>query len=130
MRSHSLWPMPPSNTSLSVPRLMPLNSVRTHASPGAAAAGGAVRSSATPFLAYQSERATRTLPVDWRAIILPPRPVMGSAHATIRKADCMSDSLDTSAPGRLPPAALSLTTPTGLQSIDELTRRRQIVFGA
>jgi membrane glycosyltransferase len=41
----------------------------------------------------------------------------------------MSDSLDTSAPGRLPPAALSLTTPTGLQSIDELTRRRQIVFG-
>ena len=41
----------------------------------------------------------------------------------------MSDSLDTSAPGRLPPAALSLTTPTGLQSIDDLTRRRQIVFG-
>ena len=41
----------------------------------------------------------------------------------------MSDSLDTSAPGRLPPASLSLTTPTGLQSIDELTRRRQIVFG-
>ncbi len=41
----------------------------------------------------------------------------------------MSDSLDTSAPGRLPPAALSLTTPTGLQSIDDLTRRRRIVFG-
>ena len=41
----------------------------------------------------------------------------------------MSDSLDTSAPGRLPPAHLSLTTPTGLQSIDDLTRRRQIVFG-
>jgi membrane glycosyltransferase len=41
----------------------------------------------------------------------------------------MSDSLDTSAPGRLPPAVLSLTTPTGLQSIDDLTRRRQIVFG-
>jgi membrane glycosyltransferase len=43
----------------------------------------------------------------------------------------MSDSLDTSAPGRLPQAAfpaLSLTTPTGLQSIDDLTRRRQIVF--
>ncbi|MBX9588629.1 MAG: glucans biosynthesis glucosyltransferase MdoH [Hyphomonadaceae bacterium] len=40
----------------------------------------------------------------------------------------MSDSLDTSAPGHLPPAALSLTTPTGLQSIDELTRRRRIVF--
>src|SRR5262245_35554639 len=44
----------------------------------------------------------------------------------------MSDSLNTSAPGRLPEAALptlSLTTPTGLQSIDDLTRRRQIVFG-
>lgn len=44
----------------------------------------------------------------------------------------MSDSLDTSAPGAMPPAAflpaLSLTTPTGLQSIDELTRRRRIVF--
>jgi membrane glycosyltransferase len=40
----------------------------------------------------------------------------------------MSDGLDTSAPGAMPPAALSLTTPTGLQSIDELTRRRQIVF--
>jgi membrane glycosyltransferase len=40
----------------------------------------------------------------------------------------MSDSLDSPAPGRLPAAALSLTTPTGLQSIDELTRRRRIVF--
>jgi membrane glycosyltransferase len=47
----------------------------------------------------------------------------------------MSDSLETSADGSargpvpqgvLP--SLSLTTPTGLQSIDELTRRRQIVF--
>ena len=40
----------------------------------------------------------------------------------------MSDSLDAPAPGALPPA-LSLTTPTGLQSIDELTRRRRIVLG-
>jgi len=84
MRSHSLWPMPPSNTSLSVPRLMPLNCVRTQASPGAGGGRRDVRSSATPFLAYQSERATRTLPVDRRVIILPPRPVMSAAHATIR----------------------------------------------
>jgi len=41
----------------------------------------------------------------------------------------MSDSLDAPAPGALPPPALSLTTPTGLQSIDELTRRRRIVLG-
>jgi membrane glycosyltransferase len=41
----------------------------------------------------------------------------------------MSDSLDAPAQGALPPIALSLTTPTGLQSIDELTRRRRIVFG-
>jgi membrane glycosyltransferase len=40
----------------------------------------------------------------------------------------MSDSSNTFAPGALPPSALSLTTPTGLQSIDQLTRRRQIVF--
>src|SRR5215831_15068805 len=40
----------------------------------------------------------------------------------------MSDSLDTPSPGTLPPAVLSLTTPAGLQSIDELTRRRRIVF--
>src|SRR5262245_1862136 len=40
----------------------------------------------------------------------------------------MSDSLDAPAPGALPPPALSLTTPTGLQSIDELTRRRRIVI--
>src|SRR5215468_10010986 len=40
----------------------------------------------------------------------------------------MTDSLDTPSPGTLPPAALSLTTPAGLQSIDELTRRRRIVF--
>ena len=41
----------------------------------------------------------------------------------------MSDSLDAPAPGALPPPALSLTTPTGLQSIDELNRRRRIVLG-
>ena len=41
----------------------------------------------------------------------------------------MTDSLDTYAAGRLPPAALSLTTPTGLQSIAELTWRRRLVFG-
>jgi membrane glycosyltransferase len=40
----------------------------------------------------------------------------------------MSDSLDTPTPGTMPPAVLSLTTPAGLQSIDVLTRRRQIVF--
>ena len=40
----------------------------------------------------------------------------------------MSESLDTPSPGALPPAALSLTTPSGLQSIDVLTRRRRIVF--
>src|SRR5262249_25130460 len=39
-----------------------------------------------------------------------------------------TDSLDTPSPGTLPPAALSLTTPAGLQSIDELTRRRRVVF--
>src|SRR5215471_16594200 len=40
----------------------------------------------------------------------------------------MTDSLDTPSPETLPPAALSLTTPAGLQSIAELTRRRRIVF--
>jgi membrane glycosyltransferase len=40
----------------------------------------------------------------------------------------MSNSLDTSAPGALPPV-LTLTTPTGLQSIGVLTRRRRIVLG-
>ncbi len=39
----------------------------------------------------------------------------------------MSNSLDTSAPGASPPA-LTLTTPTGLQSMDVLTRRRRIVL--
>jgi membrane glycosyltransferase len=39
----------------------------------------------------------------------------------------MSDSLDTPTPGQ-PAVRLSLTTPAGLQSIDGLTRRRQIVF--
>jgi len=40
----------------------------------------------------------------------------------------MSDSLDTPTPGTMPPAVLRLTTPTGLQSIDVLTRRRRIVL--
>jgi membrane glycosyltransferase len=40
----------------------------------------------------------------------------------------MSDSLDTPSPGTMPGAGLTLTTPAGLQSIDTLTRRRQIVF--
>jgi membrane glycosyltransferase len=39
----------------------------------------------------------------------------------------MSNSIETSAPGALPPAG-TLTTPAGLQSIDVLTRRRRIVF--
>jgi membrane glycosyltransferase len=39
----------------------------------------------------------------------------------------MNDSLDAPTGGRLPPVALSLTTPAGLQSIDALTRRRWIV---
>jgi membrane glycosyltransferase len=39
----------------------------------------------------------------------------------------MSDSLDTSTSGQ-PAVRLRLTTPAGLQSIDVLTRRRQIVF--
>ena len=45
--------------------------------------------------------------------------------------DSLETSADTSARGPVPQATLpnlSLTTPTGLQSIDELTRRRQIVF--
>src|SRR5262245_19360408 len=41
----------------------------------------------------------------------------------------MNDSLDAPTGGRLPPVALSLTTPAGLQSIDALTRRRWIVAG-
>ncbi len=40
----------------------------------------------------------------------------------------MTDTLKTSSPTALSPARLSLTTPTGLQSIGELTRRRRIVF--
>jgi membrane glycosyltransferase len=39
----------------------------------------------------------------------------------------MRNSIDTPAQGA-PPAAVTLTTPTGLQSIDVLTRRRRIVF--
>jgi membrane glycosyltransferase len=40
----------------------------------------------------------------------------------------MSDSLDTPTPGAIAPVRLTLTTPAGLQSIDLLTRRRQVVF--
>ncbi|HJZ44417.1 MAG TPA: glucans biosynthesis glucosyltransferase MdoH, partial [Hyphomicrobiaceae bacterium] len=40
----------------------------------------------------------------------------------------MTETLKTSPPIALSPANLSLTTPTGLQSIGELTRRRRIVF--
>src|SRR5262245_7898140 len=39
----------------------------------------------------------------------------------------MSDSLDTPAPRAFPPAP-TLTTPTGLQSIEVLARRRRIVL--
>src|SRR6185503_9573592 len=48
-------------------------------------------------------------------------------HPDRRARNFMSDSLDTPT-GTLPPAGLSLTTPAGLQAIDVLTRRRQIVF--
>ena len=48
MRSHSLRPHRPVNTRRSVPRLMPLNSVRTRASPGAGRGRGAGRNSAAP----------------------------------------------------------------------------------
>jgi membrane glycosyltransferase len=41
----------------------------------------------------------------------------------------MTETLNTSSPISLSPARLSLTTPTGLQSIGELTRRRRLVFG-
>src|SRR5256885_15784279 len=40
----------------------------------------------------------------------------------------MSESLDTPSPGTPPPATLDLTTPSGLQSIDVLARRRRIVL--
>jgi membrane glycosyltransferase len=41
----------------------------------------------------------------------------------------MRDSIHTSSPLTLPSAGLSLTTPTGLQSIADLTWRRRLVFG-
>jgi hypothetical protein len=40
----------------------------------------------------------------------------------------MSDTVNTSSPLTMPAAGMSLTTPTGLQSIADLTRRRRIVF--
>ena len=72
MRSHSLRPTAPVNTRRSVPRLMPLNSERTVASPGRGLGKGARRNSAAPFLGYQSARAMRVLPVERRVIILAP----------------------------------------------------------
>ena len=122
MRSHSLPAHGPLNTSRSVPRLMPLNSVRTQRLARRRRRQARQRAAPpTPFLAYQSARATRVLPVDRRVIILPPRRVGPLAL------DEDSHERQLSTPrrrGRLPPARLSLTTPTGLQSIDALTRRR------
>jgi len=40
----------------------------------------------------------------------------------------MSDTVNTSSPLSMPAAGMSLTTPTGLQSIAELTRRRRVVL--
>jgi len=40
----------------------------------------------------------------------------------------MSDTVNTSSPLTMPATGMSLTTPTGLQSIAELTRRRRVVF--
>ena len=40
----------------------------------------------------------------------------------------MSDTVNTSTPLTMPSARMSLTTPAGLQSIAELTRRRRLVF--
>ena len=57
-----------------MPRLIPLNSVRTTASPGCGRGKGAARNSTVPFLAYQTARATRVLPVDRRVIVLPRAP--------------------------------------------------------
>ena len=74
MRSHSLRPTSPLKTRRSVPRLMPLNSVRTNASPGCGRGNGAARSSTVPLRAYQTDRATRVLPVDRRVIVLAPAP--------------------------------------------------------
>ena len=83
MRSHSLWPTAPLNTRRSVPRLMPLNSVRTRAWPGPGGDSGAARSSATPFLAYQRDLATRLLPTDRRVIMLQPRPSIAAGSAVL-----------------------------------------------
>ena len=54
-----------------MPRLIPLNSVRTRAEPGCSGPRRTGRSSTTPLLAYHTARATWILPVDLRAIMLP-----------------------------------------------------------
>jgi hypothetical protein len=70
MRSHSLGPMAPLKTRRSVPRLTPLNSVRTRAIPGRNGGRRACRSSTTPDFAYQTARATWVLPVERRVFML------------------------------------------------------------
>ena len=69
MRSHSEAGTAPADTRRSVPRLTPLHSIRTRASPGLGGPSGFVRSSATPGFVYQSERAICILPVERRAVM-------------------------------------------------------------
>ena len=59
---------------LRINREMPLNSVRTRASPGPGGGSGAVRSSTAPLPAYHSARATRVLPAERAVIMLGPAP--------------------------------------------------------
>ena len=58
MRSNSLGGTRPRKTSDSVPRLMPLKSVRTSTSPVAAGARGSLRISPRPGAATQNARAS------------------------------------------------------------------------
>src|SRR5215470_13256167 len=110
---------------------MPLNRLRTRAAPGPGGGNGAARSSTAPGLTYHSARAIRGLSLAWGAIMLPLQSARIAPLASATRINTpMSDSLDApTATGALPPPALSLTTPTGLQSIDALTRRRRLVFG-
>ena len=121
MRSHSLWLTAPLNTRRSVPRLMPLNSVRTKPRRAVAAAWG--RPAARPRPSWGTR---------WRAPCGSCRSTGASSSYLPRRGHCsdegcMNNSLDTPTPGRMPPVRLTLTTPAGLQSIDALTRRRRIV---